>query len=177
MNRQRWLSLLAVIVVGVFIACLVAPRLSNYVPSSYVPTERQSVETSTSSVPVRQPSYIKDVVAYREGYKAFFCYFVLADAEGREVACNGSLTVELHGGYQTPIYKSNLYAYAHDFRWATVGLGSFERERLIYSLGRITYDSFSRQPISSVGEVTIRFTPAKTGKVLIGKASLILDED
>ena len=101
-------------------------------------------------------SYVSDVVTYGEGLEAFVCYFVLKDSSGRETANNGTVTLKVEDK-DGVIYSLTWPATKEHFRMATVGQGAFERKRLIYSAGRITYSEFTRDPIGFSGTVSIEF--------------------
>jgi len=145
-------------------------------------------ETSTSSpsaapAPVTQPepSYIKDVVAYKEGTGAMVVYFVLATATGEETRANGSVKLEVYEQVMNrTTYKmedrrlwvlSGLPIFASDFHVTEVGQGAFAHTRLICSLGRILYSRFTTQPSEMTGTVKVFFTTT-SGRELPGEGSI-----
>jgi hypothetical protein len=55
------------------------------------------------------PSYIKDVVAYKEGTDAFYVYVILADANGSMTTADGSLEMRMVAtvaGRDVDIYRN-----------------------------------------------------------------------
>ena len=118
-------------------------------------------------------SYISDVVTYSEGYEAFVCYFVLKDASGRETANSGTFTIKVEDDSRA-VYSRTLSATEDSFQVATVGQGTFERERLLCYVGRITYSEFTRKPSGFSGTVSIEFK-LKNGQRLYGEDTLLFD--
>lgn len=138
-----------------------------------------SLSCSTSNV--SPPEYVKDVVALKEGTDGITIYFVLADNTGTETAAAGDVRlriVEERGSYLTDKYEVTLYETSFtvktsDFQKAKIGIGAFERERLIYYYGRISYDEFWRQPWEdfATDKVIIEFT-TENGSVLKGEDTI-----
>ncbi|MFC2105471.1 hypothetical protein ACFLS0_01820 [Candidatus Bipolaricaulota bacterium] len=128
-------------------------------------------EPSVNSSPA---SYISDVVTYAEGHEAFVCYFVLKDSYGRETANSGAFTIKVSD--HSVIYSRTLSVTKSSFRLTTVGQGPYERECLLYYVGRITYSEFTRLPSSSrsSGTVSIKFYP-EGGEMLYGEDTLYFD--
>ena len=133
---------------------------------------------------VNPPSHITDVVAYKEGYKAFVVYFVLVDALGKETAYDGEVQLEivetewtLDGSVERKLFSWEKYVSSGSFYTTTVGkIKTLQRKRLLCSLGRIKYSSFEQQPTQISGEVRLWFTP-KQGKKLYGEAPVFFDVD
>ena len=140
-----------------------------------------SVLVAGCSLPTSAPTYIKDVVEYEEGTDGIVVYFVLADKNGAETTASGTVYLKIvqeESGYLTEttittLYETSLYISKSDFYKVTVGMGAFERERIIYNFGRITYDQFDRYPSGDFasGKVIIEFTTA-SGLVLEGETSI-----
>jgi len=130
------------------------------------------------------PSYVKDVVAYSEGSDAFMVYFILADSSGNMTTSDGNVeltiseTVYSYSRYsgssesERVLYFATLDIKSTDFQRGKVGIGAFERDAVLYLLGRIPYSWFSRWPSESSGKVHILFqTPS--GEVLEGEDFVI----
>lgn len=138
-----------------------------------------SLSCSTSNA--SPPEYVKDVVALKEGTDGITVYFVLADNTGAETAASGDVRlkiIEERGGYLTNKYEVTLYETSSivktsDFQKAKIGIGAFERERLICYCGRISYDKFRQQPSEDLatGKVIIEFT-TENGSVLKGEDTI-----
>ena len=118
-------------------------------------------------------SYISDVVTYSEGHEAFVCYFVLKDASGDETANDGRYTLKVEDNSGV-LYTRTRSVKEDGFQRATVGRGAFERKRLLYYVGRITYDDFSREPEGYTGTVSVEFRLG-TGRTLYGEDMLLFD--
>jgi len=131
------------------------------------------------------PDYIKDVVAYKEGSEGIFIYFVLADKNGYEIAEEGNLSLFIEetshkfdlgtlrlDDVNNVLFKGTLEVKLNSFRRSKVGIGSLSSERLIASIGRITYDEFYVKPSEQIGKVRIEFTTS-TGKILRGETGII----
>ena len=140
-----------------------------------------SVLVAGCSLPTSAPTYIKDVVEYEEGTDAIVVYFVLADRNGADTTAAGTVHLQIiqeESGYltgttTTTLFDTILFVSNSDFFKTTVGMGAFERERIIYNFGRITYDQFDRYPSGDFasGKVIIEFTTA-SGLVLTGETSI-----
>lgn len=131
------------------------------------------------------PSYIKEVVSYREGIDGMVVYFVLADDNGAETTWDGHVDLrvtETHrrwssvgSGYveeERELYLTGRLVSRRDFARAKVGQGAFERGRIIYSFGRVTYSSFSQRPSgSSAGKVKAEFIA--DGRTLRGEDTIL----
>jgi len=115
------------------------------------------------------PEYVKELVAYEEG-DGLIIYFILADASGAMTRARGraSLTItqttwewDRSLGYlreqEQVLYNVTVRVDKSDFRKATVGLGLFQREVILYSFGRIPYSRFWRRPEEGIGKVRLAF--------------------
>ena len=126
----------------------------------------------SSSINTSPPSYISDLVTYGEGHEAFACYFVLKDSSGAETASDGRYTLRVEDDSGV-IFTQTRTISAEWFQKATVGQGAFERERLLYYIGRITYSEFRRDPEGYIGTVSVEFVV--DGKTLRGEDTLFFD--
>jgi hypothetical protein len=92
------------------------------------------------------PAYLKSLAVYREGYDGLVIYFVLADAHGQPIVASGELHLEIQDwrGTADPLYMVSKRFTGSEFSRATVGQGSYARETLLYSFGRIPYRTFRR---------------------------------
>lgn len=116
------------------------------------------------------PAYIKSVVAYKEGMDGLAIYFILADCSGSMTTSNGKVNLiisETYRDYQSWNYKSiekeiELFSISFDikktdFQKAKVGMGMFEREAILYPIGRIPYSLFKRKPSEMTGKIKLEF--------------------
>jgi hypothetical protein len=102
-------------------------RISNLDPET-------RTETPQPGGPL--PDYIKDVVAYREG-DGFVVYLVLADSAGREIAADGTVSITVHAAnyqHDEQGFWDSKKVNATDFRASLVGIGAFERGRVLARL-------------------------------------------
>jgi len=128
------------------------------------------------------PDYVKDVVALKEGSDGIQVYFVLADRNGAETTASGNVylrVTEDKGGFITPKTSTTLYERKtsitrSSFYKAQIGMGAFQRDRIIFSFGRVSYSDFARRPSGdlSFGTAYIEFT-TEDGRVLRGESSII----
>jgi len=129
----------------------------------------------------REPSYIKAVVAYKEGTGAMVVYFVLATATGEETRADGTVRLWVYEeAMNTDTYKMedrwlwtllDIRVAVSDFHTAEVGLGAFAHKQLICSLGRISYSRFHAQPSEMTGTVKVLFITT-SGRELYGEGSI-----
>lgn len=113
------------------------------------------------------PDYVKDVVAYPEGY-GIYVYFTLADRAGEQTASDGTAIVT-YADWRYNYYDGETYEIlcrdtfpvrAEDFRLTTLGRGAFEHQGLIYPVGRSPLERFKKLRASSqTGKVSVRFIP------------------
>jgi hypothetical protein len=111
------------------------------------------------------PSYIKNVAAYKEGSDGIVLYIVLADSQGAMTIASGKLRVEIvettYRHYpekaEDQLFWSQFPVDRESFRRAKVGMGAFEHELILFTLGRITYDRFLRRPTEISGKVKVEF--------------------
>ena len=120
------------------------------------------------------PSYIKDVTVYKEGSDGVVVYVVLADHKGAMTTASGALDLTISEEEHSYILYSNTIPVDNtSFQKAKVGMGAFEHEVILYSLGRIPYSSFNTTPKDkSLGKVSIEFK-TNTGKVIKGENSFM----
>ena len=122
-------------------------------------------------LPTTPPAYIKDVVAYKEGPDGLLIYFALSDSSGNETTCDGDVTLtivgEPFGEPATELYRSDFSIKESDFQRVEVGMGAFKRKRIVYSVGRLVYSSFTEDPHDVSGKVVIEFKP-RSGNILSG---------
>lgn len=119
------------------------------------------------------PTYIKQVVAYKEGERAFTIYFILADQAGQMTTSDGQVTLEIRDDSNV-LYTRTLSIVRKDFQKGTKGVGAFATDAIVYSFGRISYDTFDRQPGSLGGEVSVTFTTPGQ-KTFKGKDAVLFD--
>ena len=122
------------------------------------------------------PSYVDDVVAVKKGIDGFSVYFTLADNNGAETTSDGKVTLlifdtdnfnvsvlEKEDDFMKEITESlEIYSRTYnllksDFYKTKVGLGSFQRDKILYSFNRIKYSDFTRTPFNSMGSIIIKF--------------------
>lgn len=135
-----------------------------------------------------QPSYVKDVVALKDGTQAFSVYFVLADKNSAEVAADGDAKIEVleyvgeHNQTNDqlnkvagPLYSSVLHIKKSEFTQTQVGVGALKHDALIYNVGRLPYSKFSRQPSQPVGTVWVTFSSSYVSDI-VGKSDVIFEK-
>lgn len=163
------------------VIAVVVVIIIGYAIWSYISTHKQNEAP---------PSYIKDVVAYKEGSDGIYIYFVLADDYGAPTSSFGIVFITI---YETksewstwtkeyteqriPLYSNieePLTVTTSSFSNSIVGLGAFERKVLLCPVGRITYSEFNHQPEESSGVITVRFAPMfdETKSVLEGETTI-----
>ena len=130
------------------------------------------------------PSYIKRVTAYKEGSDGLFIYIVLADDTGAMTTAVGTLELEIsetshgfsrHGGMakqNIPLFSTRIAIRRASFRRSKVGLGAFEHEVIMFSVGRIAYSSFSKRPSEMTGKAQVTFV-TEDGRSLKGEETII----
>ena len=120
------------------------------------------------------PSYMKEVVAYKEGSDGLVAYFILADGSGAMTTGNGSVTIkiteETSTGRERQLYSRTITVSNSNFYKTKVGRGAFEHDAILCSFGRITYSSFVLKPSESMGKIKIEFTG--NGKVMSGEDTI-----
>jgi len=130
------------------------------------------------------PSYIKEVVAYKEGSDGLVVYFVLADSNGQPTTASGKININILGKTSFDDKDYELFSRSYDvsisdFRETKVGRGSFERKVILYSFGRIPYlylnvdpqRMYSEKLITSRGKVIIEFE-TQSGRKLSGEDTI-----
>lgn len=141
--------------------------------------------SSCSHVSTNQPEYVKSVVAYPAGADGVIIYFSLADASGRYTASNGRVTVTIKDvNYQwsdrrkdfmdigIELWSKSFDVKHSDFVNTTIGVGNLERKAVIYSVGRIPYSAFKRNPYEKYGKIEILFRKPN-GQYLKGEARTV----
>ena len=116
------------------------------------------------------PAYVKEVVAYKEGSEGLMIYFILADSSGSMTTSDGYVTLtisETHSEWSSltseyidteiTLYSASFEVKKTNFQKAKVGVGAFEHEVILCSLGRIDYSSFRKRPSEISGKVKIEF--------------------
>lgn len=120
------------------------------------------------------PAYIKDVVAYKEGYQGFIVYFTLAGAGGALTTADGRALLEISTD-SGPLMSFKTNVVKSDFVTTEVGKGAFARQSTLFTFGRMEYwIHFNKMPDSEVGRVKITFT-TEDGRQMIGQTILALD--
>jgi hypothetical protein len=113
------------------------------------------------------PSYVKTVTAYKEGPDGIVVYFVLADAQGSMTTADGAVHIQVNekmsDGYESNILDVTYPVRASEFVRTKVGMGAFEREVLLFPIGRVTYSQFKRIPNDERGVIHLTFLPAAGG--------------
>ena len=124
------------------------------------------------------PDYIKSVNVYKEGSEGIMIYFILADASGAMTTSDGSVTLTIvpedHDCWANygDLYTMSYNVKKTNFQKAKVGVGAFEHEVILCSIGRIPYSSFQLYYLPEevrTGEVNIEFQ-RPDGKILKGKS-------
>lgn len=88
------------------------------------------------------PEYIKEFVVYKEG-QGLMIYLILADESGAMTTSDGGVILTIsYTAYNKEIVLKEIYRKVKksDFQKAKVGLGPFQREVILYPIGRIPYD-------------------------------------
>jgi len=120
------------------------------------------------------PSYIKQVSAYKEGSDGLVIYFILADSSGAMTTSEGTakivITEERSSGKDTTLYQKTVTVNLSSFVKTKIGQGSFQREAILFSFGRIPYSSLTLKPQASSGKVKIEFTAGS--KTMQGEDSI-----
>ncbi|QMW06357.1 hypothetical protein [Spirosoma foliorum] len=130
---------------------------------------------SKNSNPV---SYIKDVVALREG-DGFQVYFVLADASGLPTAISGAAVLNFEvkdpeTGIYRSIYTDKRSPRVDDFEVTTVGRGPFEKETVLFNFGRYPDAMLQRMGVKSgdFGRARVTFSEDHGGKTVGGESPI-----
>jgi hypothetical protein len=110
------------------------------------------VGTSNSS----PPEYIKTVSAIKAG-DGQQIYIILADKSGQETTSDGTITITIEDNTRL-LYKSSQTVSKTEFQNAKLGMGAFQHDALILSLGRLAYSELLSKPKGLTGKVTITFT-------------------
>lgn len=124
------------------------------------------------------PSYLKSIVAYKEGYDGIAVYIILADYNGIMTTADGEMKLEIfeihYDYYHIPAYfDSLLFSLAISvkksfFSKTKVGIGAFEHEVIMLYIGRIPYSNFSKPPSEMSGKVRVNFI-TNDGRSLYGE--------
>jgi hypothetical protein len=158
----------------------VANKIVSPIPAvSDTATPAHVLNTPTSLVITsdKEPIYIKQLTAYKEGYQGLYVYFVLADTNGAMMAATGTARLQITEGEGSDLrvlYDKPYAIEKFQFVTSTVGQGSFAHELLLCSFGRIAYSEFSALPSRYSGSLKLTFTTA-SGKELIGQESFTFD--
>lgn len=124
------------------------------------------------------PDYIKSVNVYKEGSEGIMIYFILADASGAMTTSDGSVTLTIVPEDRDcwacygDLYNMSYTVKKTNFQKAKVGIGAFEHEVILCSIGRIPYSSFQLYYLPEevrTGEVKLEFQ-RPDGKILKGKS-------
>ena len=97
-----------------------------------------------------------DVIVQADEREAFFCAFMLKDAEFNDTANNGTVTMEIRDR-EGVIFSLTWAATEERFRYLEVTKGERSEQRLVYGVDRFEYSRFSREPIGDIGLVIIVF--------------------
>ena len=155
------------IIAGVLVGGVVLCFISLYV--IYLVFGRNASVIATTP-----PDYVKEVVAYAEGDRAFVIYFILADKDGQMTTSDGKATLSITDETNT-LYTKTVTVHRTDFQLTTRGQGAFKNDAILYTFGRITYDLFDREPDALTGEVSVTFAPS-SGSKMSGKTSVFFDK-
>jgi len=129
------------------------------------------------------PSYIKQVTSYKAGSDGLVIYIILADSSGAMTTASGALDLtisETKNEYSNPggfterksrLFSASLSVQRSTFQKAKVGLGAFEHEVILLSLGRIAYSSFSAAPKEMTGKILVEFR-TEDGHLLKGESTV-----
>ena len=124
------------------------------------------------------PDYLKQFTAYKEG-DGIVVYFILADSSGQMTTCDGEATISIRASHYD--YKGELKLFEcgypvrkENFVKTKIGMGMLERDAIVYSLGRISFQSF-RYDAQGMKEKNwkgiIRFEFAGVGRIFKGEES------
>ena len=160
------------------------PSISKENIQKHVLLEDEKGRASPKEEEYAPPEYIKEIGAYKEGYDGIMIYVILADKYGRPTAADGILTLTILEEKSkwdsfledfvtdfSILYQRTLKISKDDFVKATIGMGPFERETLLYPIGRVPYSHFKRYPKGDSGRVIIEFLAE--GKELKGEESIL----
>lgn len=126
----------------------------------------------------KAPDYLKQFTAYKEG-DGIVVYFILADSSGQMTTCDGEATISIRASHYD--YKGELKLFdcgypvrKENFVKTKIGMGMLERDAIVYSLGRISFQSF-RYDAQGMKEKNwkgiIRFEFAGGGRIFKGEES------
>lgn len=168
------LLFLGAVVGGTIVTWIALHQTGTPTNSAAVPTQMGAISSSLNDSP---PTYVKDVVVLKEGYKVFAGYFILADKNGQPTIADGRLLFEVYteGNELAPLLSVEAQIYKSDFSKTTIGLGSFARETVLWDMGRVAYSNFKRQPTTFSGIVKVTFTTS-SGEKLIGQDTILFDK-
>jgi hypothetical protein len=129
------------------------------------------------------PEYIKDVVAYKEGSDGIAVYFILADSRGEMTSATGQAEIEVsetvtsysyYGGVkerEVELLTRVIPVRSQDFQNVKLGQGAFQRDAIVFVVGRITYGSFYGVPEENTGKVKLNFT-TNDGRSMSGETTV-----
>ncbi len=116
------------------------------------------------------PTYIKSIVAYKEGADGFMIYFVLADSSGAMTTASGTARLDIceirkellpwnnvSTDEEIKLYSVVFNIKNTDFKKTKIGANAFEREAILYPVGRISYSMFDEIPSKSTGKIKLSF--------------------
>jgi hypothetical protein len=116
------------------------------------------------------PSYVKDVVALKEGSDGLQIYFILADNSGSMISSAGTVRLTITN-VSTTLLDITLPTTTSDFEATEVGRGAYKHDVLLYSFGRIPYSKFRAHPSENTGgDITIEFI--YNGNSISGKTNV-----
>jgi len=118
--------------------------------------------------------YVSEVIVQGEGSEAFVCAFILQDAESRDTANNGTITMEVEDR-EGVIFSLTWTATVERFTRAELTRGSHSEQHLLYLVGRFEYSRFSREPLGAFGQVTIVFDNGTS--VIRGRGPLLFEHN
>jgi hypothetical protein len=134
---------------------------------------RHLIAEATLALNTNPPSYIKDIVAYKEG-DGYVIYLTLADDRGALTSADGQITATIRDE-TWPVWTETYFVRRDHFRVTTVGYGAFERTTLLWSLGRISQQHFQLHPLRKTYGLTLEVVFFTTdGRQLKGSHNLWL---
>jgi len=110
------------------------------------------------------PSYVKDVVAYKEGAGGdrIVIYFILADSGGKMTTANGA--VKLRIMVNMPIsgdiefFSETYNVKTSDFYKTSRGRGSLKEDIIIYSFGAMPFPANDMKSLVPTSNILVDFT-------------------
>jgi len=124
------------------------------------------------------PDYLKQFTVYKDG-DGIAIYFILADSSGQMTTCDGEAIISIRASHydykgELKLYDSGYPVRKDRFIKTKVGMGPFQHEAILYTLGRISFRSFPYN-IESLKEKNwkgkVKFEFSSVGRFFKGEES------